>query len=519
MKKKKPKKWTLIFLLSAKNNLFNEQLKVIDEIYSVGSSKDVDFVILFDAIEGDKFSKKFAAPAIYHATKGTDFLTDVSYHSLSVSAKGLTTKKNLAKLLKIAIRNFPAKNFGFFYKGHGGPATTDLSKGIFDTRLVTVNPRMSDNRIEKKFSDAQHGWDYEGFFEYPVISKNSVKQKPILLIYSRGNTESLSYGNMAEIIENAFRKKPGFICMDCCWAQQIENANRFAGLTDFFIASPDEMPALGLGYRQLCKHFLRRPTIKASEVANLLVSIFYCTNYADYDSDTPEFRKMGVSLTSISFSNFKAFTKSFKSLCTYLINKLKSKKDNDKTYLLIRNARSQCLDYTYNDTDKRKAGTIAYPLFNIDLIWWLENLLFYNINTQLEDKIFNVIYQLQNNVIAGFMGNNYEKKPLGSKAIGGNGVAICFPIRKSHADDSILYDKNISFFEGTRWRELLTEYYKYKYKPDRRKARAARKSNAEFKGVTIEKPLAEDPNRCVFIKAKHKSRSKKKPVQGVKKKI
>jgi len=49
-------------LLSAKNNLFNEQLKVIQEIYSVGSNKDVDFVILFDAIEGDKFSKKFAAP-------------------------------------------------------------------------------------------------------------------------------------------------------------------------------------------------------------------------------------------------------------------------------------------------------------------------------------------------------------------------------------------------------------------------------------------------------------------------
>jgi len=31
----KKSKWTLIFLLSAKNNLFNEQLKVIEEIYSI----------------------------------------------------------------------------------------------------------------------------------------------------------------------------------------------------------------------------------------------------------------------------------------------------------------------------------------------------------------------------------------------------------------------------------------------------------------------------------------------------
>ena len=160
MKKKiTPKKWTLIFLLSAKNNLFNEQLKVIQEIYSVGSNKDVDFVILFDAIEGDKFSKKFSAPAIYHVNKDDDFLSDVSFHQLPTTAKGLTTKKNFEKLLKMAIQNFPAENFGFFYKGHGGPATTDISKGAFDTRLIKVDARMKDAGIERKFAKAQHGWD------------------------------------------------------------------------------------------------------------------------------------------------------------------------------------------------------------------------------------------------------------------------------------------------------------------------------------------------------------------------
>src|SRR6185436_1380463 len=143
----KPKKWTLIFLLSAKNNLFNEQLKVIEEIYSVGSSEDVTFLILFDAIEGDKFSKKFTAPALYHVKKDSDFLTDVSYASLSSAAKGLTTKKNLEKLLKVAVKDFDADNFGFFYKGHGGAATTDISKGAFDTRLVRVDAGMKDDAL------------------------------------------------------------------------------------------------------------------------------------------------------------------------------------------------------------------------------------------------------------------------------------------------------------------------------------------------------------------------------------
>ena len=506
MKKKiTPKKWTLIFLLSAKNNLFNEQLKVIQEIYSVGSNKDVDFVILFDAIEGDKFSKKFAAPAIYHVDKDGDFLSDISFYQLPVTAKGLTTKSNLEKLLKMAIQNFPAKNFGFFYKGHGGPATTDISKGAFDTRLVKVDIRMKDAGIEKKYSKAQHGWTFEGFCEYPAISKNKVKQKPILLIYSRGNTESLTYSGMADVIKTCFRKNPDFICLDCCWAQQIENANKFVGLTDYFIASPDEMPALGLGYTQLCKQFLKRPTIKAREVANLLVSIFYCTNYADYDSDVPEFRKMGVSLTSLSLSNFNSFRDSFTILCKYLIDKLKFK--DDQTYVLLHNARAQCLDYTYKDTDKLKASKIDYPMFNIDLIWFLENLLYYNVDLPLDNKIFEVINQLQNNIIAGFMGNNYKKNSLGSRAIGGNGVAICFPANKEHAEESILKDNKIAFFKTTGWRELLKLYYNYKF--DEKKSKA--KAGPTFKGLTLEKSLAENPERLIFVKSKHRKKRSAKP--------
>jgi hypothetical protein len=496
---KKNPKWTLIFLLSAKNNLFNEQLKVIDEIYSIGSSKDVNFVILFDAIEGDKFSKKFTAPAVYHVKKDSDFLTDISHEHLPPTSRGLTTKKNLEKLLRIAIRDFDADNFGFFYKGHGGPATTDISKGAFDTRLVRVPAKMKDNAIEKKYSDAQHGWNFEGFCEYPVIAKSSKKEKPILLIYSRGNTQSLSYSGMADVIKKVFKKKPGFVCMDCCWAQQIENANKFVDITDYFIASPDEMPALGLGYKQFCKQFVERPTIKPREIANLLVSVFYCTNYADYDSDVPEFRKMGVSLTSLALFNFKSFLTPFTNLCIYLIQKLKKKDmEADQTYLLIRNARSQCLDYTYKDTDKLKAAKIDYPMFNIDLIWLLENLLYYNVDMALDNKIFEVINQLQNFLITGTMGNNYVKRPPGSRAIGGNGVAICFPANKEHAKESILKDRKIDFFKITGWRELLYLYYDYKYDPKKYKEKGDK-----FQGLTIEESLAAEPERLIFKKAKH----------------
>jgi hypothetical protein len=137
-------------------------------------------------------------------------------------------------------------------------------------------------------------------------------------------------------------------------------------------------------------------------------------------------------------------------------------------------------------------------MFNIDLIWLLENLLYYNVDMALDNKIFEVINALQNNVIVGTMGNNYVKRSPGGKAIGGNGIAICFPAKKEHAAESILKDNKISFFKTTGWKELLTLYYNYKYDPKKYKGK-----KDKFEGLSIERSLGEEPERLIFKKAKH----------------
>jgi hypothetical protein len=98
------------------------------------------------------------------------------------------------------------------------------------------------------------------------------------------------------------------------------------------------------------------------------------------------------------------------------------------------------------------------------------------------------------------MGNNYNKRSPGSRAIGGNGIAICFPANKEHAKGSILKDKKISFFNKTGWRNLLNEYYNYKFD----KLKLIAKAGPVFKGLTLERSLAEDPERLIFKKAKNK---------------
>src|SRR5688572_33304395 len=126
---------------------------------------------------------------------------------------------------------------------------------------------------------------------------------------------------------------------------------------------------------------------------------------------------MGVSVTSVNLKEYHKFLKGFGDLCELFINKLKKK--HDYTYYLLKNARAKCLDYTYQDTDKLSASKIDYPMFNIDLIWLLENLLFYSLDDQREEMILKVIYQIQGDLIASFVGSNYKNAVLGRRAIGG----------------------------------------------------------------------------------------------------
>jgi len=436
-----------------------EQMNVIKEIYSVGSNNDVNFVIILDGLAGDKFSELMEKPTIFHAGAKSDFLTDKYVYILDKKDASLTGKDHLKTLLKIVMEKYEADHYGFFYKGHGGQGETDLGKGIFDTKIGYIDPAWSEEEIEKKFAHEQPGWTYDGYCEYPSVQLNRENKKPVLLVFSRNNTRSLSYAELADVLKEIFKGKLDFCCLDCCWAQQIENAHNFTDVTDYFIASADEMPVLGVGYAQLCNHFVNRAAINAEEAANLLVAINYNKNYADYDSDIIEFRQMGVSITSTCLKEYPGFFEPFSKLCKKLTDNLEKK--DDYTYIIFDKARKNCDDYTYLDTDNMPNEKIDYPMFNIDLVWFMENLLYYNVNDELETMIYEVIFQLKNKLITGFLGSNYKKPVMGTRALGGKGVSICFPINKKQSTLSIMTSRAMKFYKESGWKELLNIYYKY----------------------------------------------------------
>jgi hypothetical protein len=75
--------------------------------------------------------------------------------------------------------------------------------------------------------------------------------------------------------------------------------------------------------------------------------------------------------------------------------------------------------------------------------------------------IYEVIFQLKNKLIIGFLGSNYKKPVMGTRALGGKGISICFPINKKQATLSMMTSRSMKFYKDSGWKELLSLYYKY----------------------------------------------------------
>ena len=369
--------WTIIMLISAENNLFPDMINVMEQLYSVPSNKLVKWIVIFDGIKADKFNNKFALPTVYEVKDGVHFILDFPVWPQDTN-DNLVDKRTLEKLIKRIKKQFPAQHYGFIYKGHGAAGGTDISDSVFIERMVVLDSKVAEKEdnddaiaaaLRKKlklpyyYDDLVKTTGYRNF-KYGPLTAN--KQVYIAIFTKKQSANTLYYKDIAHVLSKCFKDEPlDFLLADCCWAQMIENAYTFKNVTKNFIASADEMPAAGIGYDMFYKRVNSRPEINGAEISNLLTCVFYYNRYDDYND--PQFNYMGVSITNLSTAGIDDFTKEFSELCKFL-------KDNIYHFApIIQKARSLCLDYTYMPQDPG-----FYAVYNIDLIWFLENLRFFN---------------------------------------------------------------------------------------------------------------------------------------------
>lgn len=466
--------WTIIFLVSAENDLIAESVKAIEEIYQARHCDSVKFLVIFDGVEFGKFSADFAKPSLYEVSNDNGFFIDKPVYTHT--SDNLADKRTLIDILNYAKTNYKAENYGFFYKGHGGSGEGDIVSGFFVEKLFTIPPDVEVDSDEKmkaflKGKIAKQ-LEYETNYKYGGFSRSTAFENMVMVILKRKLKEgeeikSLTYKAIADCIKTVFEKKIGFVCLDCCWGQQIENAFTFGEVAENFIASVDESPALGIGYSELCKKIVDRPHIVPEEIANMIVAVYYFRNYDDYDSPIEQFNQMGVSMTNVSTrSLFKSaqntgnsFEEIMKAFCDYMIANM------TKLHSIVMQARKKCKDYTYANTEELEPEEIHYAVFNIDLPWFLTNLKFYNKekDAHLDKLITALLVKIQYDLIVGFLGSNYKKTILGGSDsyTGGNGLGILFPISKAQADayDTLLTQTDVVFYEKTHWDKFLYCYY------------------------------------------------------------
>lgn len=456
------KKWTIILQMSAENNLYLDMTQGFDKIGLCEISKEINFIILFDGLKNDLHPDELQYPCVYEMKKGMKYGISAPHKNFGKDFDDLTDEKNLTDILKYIKKEFEAEHYGYIYSGHGGAGEGDISTGSFRTSIDRILPGERDENgdvidelVEKRLTIPF--WSYAGYCE---LEGN---KDIILVVYSRG-TASLTYKGLNKRLDIAFQGKGlSFVFLDTCWGMMMENCYTYKDTTDHFVATVDEMPATGVGYNDLINLLNKRPLIKPHELAKLFVAVNYVNNYADYACGRVEFEKMGISMTCIDTNKIDDLIDDyFDPFCAHLIANM------ERLFVVFKRATEKCLDYTY--VDYSEPGHDDYGVYNIDMIWFLENILYYNtklapsgkvIDRDLQVLAHKLIQRITLNLYKSAMSNNYPEPPLGTEpAIGGRGLAITLPKDAKQLENSIYY-KNpgaSNFVKVTLWKKLIKAY-------------------------------------------------------------
>lgn len=450
--------------MSAENNLYLDMVECFNTISTYEVSDKINFIILFDGPKDEleqNPEKEF--PCIYEITKGMTYSRAVPIKNYGKEFEDLSNINNLSTILREVKQLYPASHYGYIYSGHGGAGEGDISNGVFRTKLDRILPTERDEHgdvIEKMLEKRLtiRGWRYEGYCELTEPGKKDI----ILVVYSQKTTNYLTYKGINKVLVNVFSgKELSFVFLDTCWGMMMENCYTFKDITEHFVATADEMPSSGVGYGSLINLLNQWPQIKSEELAKLLVAVNYSNNYADYAKGRKEFENMGVSLSCTDVSKLEDIISGhFDPFCEYLITQMKT------IYPVFKKAAEQCNDYTYVDYSKPDAED--YGVYNIDLIWFLENLMHFNkkgkkvIDVQLQLLASALVQQVSLYLIKGYMSNNYEEAALGGKpVIGGKGIAITLPKDSEQLANADMYKNGLSnFVANTKWKTLIKTYLK-----------------------------------------------------------
>ena len=257
---KAPKKWTILHYTAADNNLTSYMTKDVNEMESVGSTKNMNLVVQLD--RGGSDCKR------YYLTKDGDMSKINSPMLKDMGRTDMADPKVLADFIKFGVKNYPAENYALIISDHGngwkGAVSDDSHYSWMTTPEIRSALDMAQKETGKKMdilgfdaclmASTEVGYEMQGNAQYLVASENTEGANgwPYVPLLNKQTLQNL---------EKALRSKLDITPKD--FAKKIvEDASDSYDISTLSATELSKMPNLARACNSLAKQIMKTDTPK-----------------------------------------------------------------------------------------------------------------------------------------------------------------------------------------------------------------------------------------------------------------
>lgn len=391
--------WNYLIYMAADNNLERFAIDNLIDMKKVGSTDNVNVLVLFDRSSGyDKRYGDWSDTRLLRISHNTDFISFDHDQVANYGELDMTSLDNLENFLLYAHKNYKAKKTALVLWSHG---TGVYPEGVF----IEESPPTQSAIPMAVVHDYSTGYDYSDAFFIQDLEKT--------LHSVHAQTET----------------KLDILQFDSCLMQMNEVVWQLADVVDVFVGSEPDMPGQGIDYEEVLRYLTSNYETVAESLATYLVNAYY------------QKYKNSIMGTGYSAFSVKAEWPEYKSSFTDWVEALLHVENEE--IVTLRQVRGPMLAYQEN-----------YPEY-ADLFYYLEAIVASEkLSSALKIATRRMITVFEKSILAheathGFNGTLY-------------GLGINFPYTKEQWNLYAESEKNsnserLKFLQDTRWQEFLVQ--------------------------------------------------------------
>lgn len=284
-----PAKWNFLVYLDGDNNLEAAGIADLNEMEAVGSTAEVNILVLLDRAPGyDTSNGDWTGTRLYGVVRDDDQYNINSQVICDYGELDMSDPETLKDFIVYCQRNFPAEHTVLTLWNHGG--------GVYPRSIIA--PTYEENmKFTGGTTNPLRGicWD---------STSSSGVEDPAQEAWHCLTTDEVAAALAAAAGETG--KRIDVINLDACLMQMIEVAYEWREQADFLVGSEENMPAAGNNYRTLLTRLTSNPDLSPQDLAANLVEDYY-NHYSIYGSSTT-YSALKLAGMNELFLKFQEFT-------------------------------------------------------------------------------------------------------------------------------------------------------------------------------------------------------------------